>query len=173
MQERLKKFPAQVEAAVATREAGDERPVLIMAQDEGCFGRISRAKRCWAPPGVRPHVPAQGVLSYTYVYAAVAPVLGQMVSLILPGVSTAMMNLFLELVSQTFMEHFIIMQVDQAGWHSAKDLVIPENIRLILQPAYSSELNPVEHIWDELREKYFHNRIFSSRGRRMDELGQG
>jgi hypothetical protein len=50
-QEQFKKnFPAQVEAAVATREAGDERPVLIMAQDEGCFGRISRPKRCWAPP---------------------------------------------------------------------------------------------------------------------------
>lgn len=50
------KFPAQVEAVIATRDTGDERPVLIMAQDEGCFGRISRANRCWAPPGVRPQV---------------------------------------------------------------------------------------------------------------------
>ncbi len=162
-----------MEAAVATREVGDQRPVLIMAQDEGCFGRISRAKRCWAPPGVRPYVPAQVVREYTYVYTAVAPVLGQMVSLILPEASTEMMNLFLEQVSQTFTEHFIIMQVDQAGWHSAKDLVIPENIRLILQPAYSPELNPVEHIWDELREKYFHNRIFSSLDRLIDVLCQG
>ncbi len=73
-----------------------------------------------------------------------------------------MMNLFLDQVSQTFSTHFIVMQVDQADWHSAKDLVVPENIRLIPQPAYSPELNPIEHIWDELREKYFHNRIFSS-----------
>jgi hypothetical protein len=86
-------FSAQVEAAVATREVGDERPVLIMAQDEGCFGRISRAKRCWAPPGVRPHAPVQVVREYIYAYAAVAPTLGQMVSLILPEVSTEMMNL--------------------------------------------------------------------------------
>lgn len=162
-QEQFKKtFPAQVEAAVTTREAGDERPVLIMAQDEGCFGRISHAKRCWAPPGMRPHVSAQVMREYTYAYAAVAPALGQMVSLILPEVSTAMMNLFLEQVSQTFSKHFVVMQVDQAGWHRAKDLVIPKNIRLIPQPAYSPELNPVEHIWDELREKYFHNRIFPS-----------
>lgn len=162
-QEQFKKnFPAQVEAAVATRDAKDERPVLIMAQDEGCFGRISRAKRCWAPPGIRPHVPAQVVREYTYVYAAVAPALGRMVSLILPEVSTEMMNLFLEEVSQTFATHFIVMQVDGAGWHHANDLVIPENIRLIPQPAYSPELNPVEHIWDELREKHFYNRCFSS-----------
>ena len=83
-----------------------------------------------------------------YAYAAVAPTQGQMVSLVLPEASTAMMNLFLEQVGQTFSKYFIIMQVDQAGWHSAKDLVVPENIRLIPQPAYSPELNPVEHIWD-------------------------
>ena len=116
-QEQFKQtFSAQVEAAIVTRESGDERPVLIMAQDEGCFGRISRAKRCWAPPGMRPHVPTQIVREYIYAYAAVAPTLGQMVSLILPEASTAMMNLFLEQVSQTFSKYFIIMQVDQAGW---------------------------------------------------------
>ena len=135
--------------------------------------RISRVKRCWAPPGVRPHVPAQVVREYIYVYTAVAPTQGEMFSLILPEASTTMMNLFLEHVSQSFSKYFIIMQVDQAGWHSARDLVIPENIRLIPQPAYSPELNPVEHIWDELREKYFHNRIFSSLELLIDTLCQG
>jgi len=162
-----------VEAAVATREAGDERPILLMAQDEGCFGRISRAKRCWAPPGVRPHVPAQIVREYTYVYAAVAPTLGQMVSLVLPEASTAMMNLFLEQVSQTFSKHFVVMQVDGAGWHRSNELVVPTNIRLIKQPPYSPEVNPVEHVWDELREKYFHNRVFLSLDLLIDVLCQG
>lgn len=97
---------------------------------------------------------------YLYAYAAVAPALGQMVSLILPDASTAMMNRFLEEVSRVFSTYFIIMQVDGAGRHRANDLVVPENIRLISQPAYSPELNPVEHIWDELREKHFHNRCF-------------
>jgi transposase len=113
------------------------------------------------------------VREYIHAYAAVAPALGQMVSLILPEASTAMMNLFLEQVSQTFSKHFIVMQVDQAGWHSAKDLVIPENIRLIPQPAYSPELNPVEHIWDELREKYFHNCVFPSLEPLIDVLCHG
>jgi transposase len=76
-------------------------------------------------------------------------------------------------VSQTFSQHFIVMQVDGAGWHRANDLVIPENIRLISQPAYSPELNPVEHIWEELREKYFYNRIFSSLDQLIAVLCQG
>ena len=108
-----------------------------MAQDEGCFGRISRPTRCWAPPGVRPHAPAQVVREYVYVYTAVAPQQGLLTSLILPEASTAMMNLFLEHVSQTYSKYFIVMQVDGAGWHHAHDLVIPENIRLIEQPPYS------------------------------------
>ncbi len=53
------------------------------------------------------------------------------------------------------------------------DLIIPENIRLIPQPVYSPELNPVEHIWDELREKYFHNRFFSSLDQLIEVLFQG
>jgi len=40
------------------------------------------------------------------------------------------------------------------------------NMRLIFQPAYSPEVNPVEHLWEEVREKYLHNRVFSS----LDEL---
>ena len=85
-----------------------------------------------------------------------------MTSLILPSADTAMMNLFLAQVAQDFADYFIVMQVDQAGWHRAKDLQVPENIRLIFQPPYSPEVNPVEHLWEELREKYLHNRVFSS-----------
>ena len=143
-----------------------------MAQDEGRFGRISRPHSCWAPPGVRPLVPSQVVREALYVFAAVAPSLGKMCSLILPTANTEMMNLFLEHVSQTFSSYFIVMQVDQASWHQAKALVIPENIRLIKQPPYSPEVNPVEHIWDDIREKYFYNRVFSSLDFLTDTLCQ-
>jgi hypothetical protein len=78
-----------------------------------------------------PHAPCQVVREYVYVYSAVAPAQGEMTSLILPSADTAMMNLFLEHVSQTFAKCFIVMQVDGAGWHHSDELVIPSNIRLI------------------------------------------
>src|SRR5258706_12042514 len=84
-----------------------------------------------------------------------------------------MMNLFLEDVSQTFPTHFIVMQVDGAGWHRANDLIVPSNIRLIEQPPYSPEVNPVEHVWDELREKHFGNRAFPSLDALIEVLCQG
>ena len=144
-----------------------------MGQDEGRFGRISRPRRCWAPPGIRPHVPAQVVRESVYIYAAVAPDAGLMTALILPDANTDMMTLFLEHVSQTFSKYFIVMQVDQASWHHSNELIVPTNIRLIEQPAYSPEVNPVEHIWEELREKYLHNRSFSSLDPLIEVLCQG
>lgn len=128
-----------------------------MAEDEGRFGRVSIPRRAWAPPGVRPRAPRQMVREYTYVFAAIAPAEGKMTALVLPTANTTMMQLFLEHVSQTFAQYFIVMQVDRAGWHEAKALIVPENIRLIPQPAYSPELNPVEHLWEELREKQLTN----------------
>lgn len=130
---------------------------MILAQDEACFGRISIPRRCWAPRGVRPLVARHVVREYVYVYSAVAPALGRMTSLILPYADIAMMNLFLKHVAHEFCDYFVVMQVDRAGWHDTNKLSIPDNVRLILQPAYSPEVNPVEHIWDYLRENHFHN----------------
>jgi transposase len=144
-----------------------------MAQDEGRFGRISQPRRAWAPPGIRPRSLRQVVREYTYVYAAVAPAEGKMTSLILPRTDTAMMNLFLSHVASTYAKYFLVMQVDQAGWHQAKDLKVPENIRLIAQPPYSPQLNPVEHVWEHLREKKLPNLACSSLQEVIDKVCEG
>ncbi len=62
------------------------------------------------------------------------------------------------------------MVLDGAGWHKGKDLKLPQNMKLLPLPPYSPELNPVENIWEELREKYFHNRVFSSLDAVEDQL---
>ena len=93
------------------------RPIALMSQDEGRFGRISDCRYCWAPKGIRPSVPRQIVREYVYVYSAVCMEQGRMTSLILPYANTDMMSLFLEQVSEDFAGYFVIMLVDQAGWH--------------------------------------------------------
>jgi transposase len=83
------------------------------------------------------------------------------------------MNLFLEHLAQDFQGYFIILLVDQAGWHRAKGLQVPENIRLLPQPAHSPELNPTEHLWEELREKTLPNHSFPSLDPLIDQLCEG
>jgi transposase len=60
-----------------------------------------------------------------------------------------------------------------ASSHKAKELVIPENIRLLALPPYAPELNPQEHVWDELREKEFPNRVFNHLDAVIRQLEQG
>lgn len=141
-----------------------------MFEDEARFGRITEPRRCWAPPGIRPDVPCQTVREYTYVFAAVAPHDGIMDSLILPEVSAEAMSVFLKEVADRHRDEFILMVMDAAGWHVAAELRVPENIRVIHLPPYSPELNPVEHVWDETREKWFGNRVFHDMADVEDQL---
>ena len=146
--------------AEAARQAVTGRSLRLMLEDEARFGRIRDPRRAWAPPGVRPRVAARIVRAYGYAYAAVSPHDGVLDSLVLPEVNADTMSLFLAEVARRHPCQFIFMVLDGAGWHRAGDLLIPEHMRLYPLPARSPELNPTEHVWDELREKWLANRMF-------------
>ena len=157
----LKKLCREVELEVS-KQVQEGRQVRLMFQDEARFGRINDPRRCWAPPGVRPEVGMQIVREYTYAFGAVSPHDGVMVSLILPVVTAEAMSIFLAEVAQRHPEDSILMVLDGTGWHRASTLVVPENMRLLPLPPYSPQLNPTEHIWDEVREKWFANTVFDA-----------
>jgi putative transposase len=133
-----------------------------MFQDEGRFGRISLPRRCWAPHGVRPLCGAQIIREYIYAYSAISPLDGSIESFIAPWANTDVMAIFLQQVSDRFADEFIIMFMDKASWHTAGKLKVPDNIKLMFIPPYSPQLNPVEHLWKEVREKFFGNIVFDS-----------
>lgn len=108
-QEKFKQeFPNLVDEALKTKDPQDNRPVLLMAQDEGRFGRLGQVMKAWCPKGNRPLVPKQGVRDYVYAYAAIAPALGKMTTLVLPFVNITMMELFLTQVAKDFDDYFIL-----------------------------------------------------------------
>ena len=82
--------------------------------------------------------------------------------MISPKMNTGQMSCFLLQISTAHPDDFIIMVLDGASSHKSKDLQKPENIHFIPLPSYSPELNPQEHVWDELREKEFPNRVFNT-----------
>jgi transposase len=138
----------------------------VYFQDEGRFGRMSNPASCWAPYPLRPQLPLQRVREYTYVYSAICPENGDVFSLILPYSDADAMQVFMT----EFAEHLdgqpALLIMDQAPWHKSDKVKTPESILMAYQPPYSPELNPVEHFWEHLREKYISNRYWKS----MDEL---
>ena len=146
---------------------------MLLAQDEGRFGRITETRSGWCPPKERPVHQKQIIREYFYVFAAVCPQHGKITALILPDCNTEMMNKFLKEVSRVYKKNEVIMQVDGAGWHTTKSLNIPCNIHFIQQPPYSPEVNPVEQIWDDIREKEFNNELFETINQSMDSAETG
>ena len=167
-----KKLP-EVLADILKPEAVLGRHVRLMFQDEARFGRMVRIRRCWAPSPSRPAVDNGYERQFVYVYGAVSPMEGELDWMICCEMNTLRMGEFLAQVATAHAEDLIVRVVDGASSHVAKDLRVPQNIRLVRLPAYAPELNPQEHVWDELREKEFPNRVFNHMDAVIRQLEQG
>ena len=55
-----------------------------------------------------------------------------------------------------------VLMVDRAGWHVSSKLNVPDNITLLPLPPRSPELNPVENVWQFMRDNWLSNRVFQS-----------
>ena len=81
----------------------------------------------------------------------------------LPEVSTEAMSLFLErFAADRGPDEHAVLVLDQAGWHGAKALVVPDTVTLVPLPPYAPELNPVERVWLHLRERFLSHRLLDS-----------
>ena len=80
------------------------------------------------------------------------------------------MNNFLQELSREYKEDYILLVCDNAGWHKSKGLEVPDNTEFLHIPPYTPEMNPIEQIWDEIREKHFANKFFSSLRQAEDKL---
>jgi transposase len=57
--------------------------------------------------------------------------------------------------------HAVVL-LDQAGWHVSPKLCVPDNITLVPLPPRAPELNPVENVWQFVRDNWLSNRVFGS-----------
>ena len=138
-------------------------PIELWWQDEARVGQKNKIARRWARRGTRPRAPHDQRTSSAYIFGAICPQEGKGAALVLPRCDRHAMNLHLAEVAQAVAPgaHGIIL-MDRAGWHRANDLVVPDNLTLVLLPARSPELNPVENIWQFLRENWLSSRVFAS-----------
>ena len=89
--------------------------------------------------------------------------LGKGAALVLPKADTEAMQMHLDEISLAVSpgSHAVVV-MDRAGWHTTTKLGVPENLTIILLPSYSPELNPVENVWQYLRQNWLSNQVFDS-----------
>jgi len=141
---------------VAQRRAAEPgRPVEVWAEDECRIGLVPIVRRVWAPKGQRPAAPHEIKREWLYVYGFARPGTAEMFWLLLPELTA-------EWVSAALSEWArwadpqgkkrLVLVWDGAGGHTAKSLVVPEQVELVALPPYTPELQPVESAWPLLRE---------------------
>ena len=132
-------------------------------QDEARVGQKNKITRRWAPRGSRPRAPHDQRTKSAYIFGAICPERGVGAALVLPRCNTQAMQWHLdEVSSQVTPGAHAVLLLDQAGWHTTDKLATPSNITLLPLPPRSPELNPVENIWQFMRDNWLSNRIFKS-----------
>ena len=145
----------------------------MWAQDEHRLGLKPILRRVWTRRGERPRAPVHHRYEWLYVYGFVRPATGQTFWLVLPTVNK---EFFWRALSGRALSEFalhvgagrdkrVVLVVDQAGWHTSKDVSVPEGLQLLKLPTYSPELQPAERLWPLVDEPVA-NRRFED----LDEL---
>jgi hypothetical protein len=135
--------------------------VDVWFQDEARFGQQNTTTRLWAVKGTRPRAVKQQQFQYAYLFGAVCPATGDTEAIIAPCMNMDLMEKHLALISKKIPEgrHGVIV-VDGAAWHQTHLADKFDNLSLIKLPPYSPELNPIEQVWQWLRQNELANRCF-------------
>ncbi len=131
--------------------------------DEARVGQKNKITRRWAKRGTRPSAPHDQRTQSAYIFGAICPKKGKGAGLVMPRCDTDAMTAHLAEISAAVEPgaHAVLI-LDQAGWHISKALVVPDNITLLPLPPRSPELNPVENVWQYIRDNWLSNRVFAS-----------
>ena len=135
------------------------------------LGQKNGTVRQWARTGTRPRQPADQRYKSAYLFGAICPAEGTGAALVMPRADTRAMQAHLKEISRTVTPgaHAVLL-LDRAGWHTTSKLSIPDNISLVFLPPRSPELctkwtrsgNPVENVWQYLRQTHLSNRVFET-----------
>jgi hypothetical protein len=137
--------------------------IEVWFADEARVGQKNKITRRWARRGSRPAAAKDQRTASTYIFGAICPRLGKGAGLVLPRCNVATMSLHLaEMATAVAPGAHAVLLLDQAGWHLSDRLVVPRNITLLPLPAKCPELNPVENVWQFIRDNWLSNRVFRS-----------
>ena len=95
-----------------------------------------------------------------YLFGAVCPERAAAAGLVMPSSNTEAMNAHLAEIGRAVApDAHAVLVVGGAGWHGSRGLVVPTNVSLLKLPPYAPELNPVETVWQDLRQNKLANRM--------------
>jgi len=127
--------------------------VRLWVYDEMRYGLHPLTRKMWCLRGIRAVAPSRRRYQNGYLYGALEVGGSGSEFLYTPSLNKEWDIEFLRQISAHDPQATHIVIGDGAGFHHKKDEdPLPENIKIITLPAYSPELNPVEKLWDIVKD---------------------
>jgi transposase len=142
--------------------------VEVWAMDEHRLGLKPIIRRVWTRYGEQPIAKVNWRYQWLWLYGFVHPSTGETYFWILPKVNIELFNKVLADFAKEFgvgKDKHIILTIDSSGWHTSKQVQVPEGLHLEFMPSHSPELQPAERLWPLINEPIA-NRSFTN----LDEL---
>ena len=136
------------------KEIAVETPVHLWVIDEMRFGLQPVTRRVWTLRGVEVTAPVHPRYQWGYTYGALE-VCGDGAEFFhTDGVGQEATGCFLDQLAASDPGAVHIVIQDGAGFHLDEEHErLPDNVRVITLPAYSPELNPIEKLWDIIKDR--------------------
>jgi len=127
--------------------------IKMFAQDETRLGLLPVVRRRITACGVQPVATVTYQFDNFYLYGAVEPTTGASFFLELPYLNSRAFQVWLDGFAAAFPASLNILVLDNGAGHQAKAVHWPSNVLPVFLPPYSPELNPIERLWRDLKDK--------------------
>jgi transposase len=130
------------------------QPVRLWVADEMRYGLLPVTRRVWALKGVRAVAAVHPRYQWGYAFGALQVGGRGAEFAYCPTATLEMSQAFLQQLAAREPAATHVVLWDGAGFHLDDGAPeVPANVRLIGFPSYSPELNPVEKLWDQLKDR--------------------
>lgn len=130
------------------------RRVRYWSSDESRVGLLSVQRRKLTGFGIKPVGLTQWQFRYRWLYGLVEPRSGDSFVLEFSHLDSYCFETFLEQFAAQYPHEMHLIQVDNAAAHCAHHLQVPDNVVLLYQPPYCPEVNPIERLWEHMRQDF-------------------
>lgn len=127
--------------------------VNLYFQDESRFGLITKQKRVITAKGIKPIGTYKHSYLYKWLWGSFSPITGESFCMTTTNVTKEFFIKYLEDFSKHNPKELKIIVIDNASFHSTKDIKLPQNIIVLPIPPYCPELNPAEKVWQWMKNK--------------------
>ena len=127
--------------------------VNLYFEDESRFGLITKQKKVITAKGVKPISKYKHSYQYKWLWGSFSPITGESFCMTIDVVCKELFVKYLQDFSRHKPDELKILVIDNAAFHSTKDVILPKNIVLLPIPPYCPELNPAEKVWQWMKDK--------------------